>query len=230
VRVRSEAERASIQRLADQVLEELNVKRMELLPPDSSMLSYTVQPRMEVLGPKYGRVLPRLLAALRAGDGSSMQVAARTLQETGELALTVAGETIVLTPNEVEVEASAREGYVAAEDHGYVAVLDTTLTPELRAEGLARDLTHLLQDVRKRANLAIEDSIDTWLVLDAELAEVVEQYRSYVSEETLTRTLTLAVRGFGALEVEPPTTGFTEIVPAAKLGGHEVVVTVRKHR
>jgi isoleucyl-tRNA synthetase len=230
VRVRSDAERASIQRLADQALEELNVKRMELLPPDSSMLSYTVQPKMEVLGPKYGRLLPRLLAALRAGDSSSMQAAARTLQETGELVLNVEGETVVLTPDEVEVEASAREGYVAAEDHSYVAVLDTTLTPELRAEGLARDLTHLLQDVRKRANLAIEDSIDTWLVLDAELAGVVERYRSYVSEETLTRTLTLAVRGSSALDTAPPTTGYTETVPEARLGGHEVVVTVHKHR
>jgi isoleucyl-tRNA synthetase len=173
---------------------------------------------MEVLGPKYGRLLPRLLAALRSGGNSSMQAAARTLQETGKLALNVDGETIVLTPDDVDVEASAREGYVAAEDHGYVAVLDTALTPELR----------VLQDVRKRANLAIEDSIDTWLVLDAELAGVVERYRSYVSEETLTRALTLAVRGSG-VEVEPPTAGYTETVPAAKLGGHEVVVTVQKH-
>jgi isoleucyl-tRNA synthetase len=226
VRVRSDGERASIQRLADQVLEELNVKRMELLPPDSNMLAYTVQPKMEILGPKYGKLLPKVLAALRTGDSTSMQTAARTLQETGKLALSVAGETIVLSLDEVEVEARAREGYVAAEDHGYVAVLDTTLTSELTAEGLARDLTHLLQDVRKRANLAIEDSIDTWLVLDPELAGVVERYRGYVCEETLTRNLTVAIRG--ASDAEPPATGYTETVPAAKLGGHEVVVTVHK--
>ena len=61
----------------------------------------------------------------------------------------------------MEVEASAREGYVAAEERGYVAVLETTLTPELVAEGLVRDLTHLVQDVRKHAGLAIEDTIET---------------------------------------------------------------------
>ncbi|MGO8949195.1 MAG: isoleucine--tRNA ligase [Ktedonobacterales bacterium] len=230
VRVRYDAERASLQRLSDQVREELNVKRVELLPPDSDMLSYTVQPKMEVLGPKYGKLLPKVLAALRTGGTQTMQSAARTLQETGKLALNVDGQTIELSRDEVEIEASARAGYVAAEDHGYVAVLETTLTPELLTEGLARDLTHLLQDVRKRANLAIEDSIDTWLQLDAELAEVVERYRSYICEETLTRKLTVAIRGTDTEAAKPLAGGYTETVPAAKLGGHEVVATVRKHR
>ena len=138
----------------------LNVKRLEVLPPQSDMLHYTVQPRMAVLGPKHGRLLPKVLAraALRrhAGEGAH---AARN----GTLPLEVEGQTVELTPEEVEVEASAREGFVAAEDRGYVVLLDTQLTAELVAEGLVRDLTHLIQEVRKRAGLAIEDSIETWL-------------------------------------------------------------------
>ena len=232
VRVRSDEERASLERLADQVREELNVKRMELLPRDSDMLVFTVQPKMGVLGPRFGKLLPKVLAALRSGGIPAMQTAARMLQETGRLSLTVEGEAIELSADDVEIEASAREGYVAAEERGYVAVLETLLTPELRAEGLARDLTHLLQDVRKRANLAIEDSIDTRLELDADLAEVVDRYRGYLSEETLTRNLAIEVRDADSPEGETkhPAGSYTETIPAAKLGGHEVKVTLHKHR
>ena len=229
VRVRSDGERASLHRLADQVIEELNVKHLELLPPDSDMLTYTVQPKMDVLGPRFGKLLPKVLAALRSGGTSAMQSAAGSLQETGKLSLQVEGQETLLSLDDVEIEASARSGYVAAEDHGYVAVLETAITPELRAEGLARDLTHLLQDVRKRANLAIEDSIDTHLLLDNELAPVVERYRDYIREETLTRNLTVVVRDTDTAEAKSPTGSYTETVPAAKLGGHEVVVSIRKH-
>jgi isoleucyl-tRNA synthetase len=231
VRVTSDVERASLQRLSGQILDELNVKRLEMLPPESDMLVYTVEPKMSVLGPKYGKLLPRLLGTLRSGGASTMQAAARELQETGRLRLTVDGQPIELLAAEVEIEARAREGYVAAEERGYVAVLETQLTPELLAEGLVRDLTHLVQDVRKRAGLAIEDTIDTRLLLDADLAEVVERDRSYISDETLTRNLTIAVRGSDTVKaVKRPANSYTETIPAAKLGGHEVVVTVRKHR
>ena len=185
---------------------------------------------MAVLGPKHGKLLPKVLVALRARDAHAMQRAARELQETGRCSSTVEGQTVELLADEVEIEASAREGYVAAEEHGYVAVLDTQLTSELLAEGLVRDLTHLLQDVRKRANLAIEDSIDTWLLLDAELAGVVERERSYIGDETLTRKLTVLVRDSGGAAAGPLAGGYTETIPAAKLSGHEVVVTIQKHR
>jgi isoleucyl-tRNA synthetase len=231
VRVTSDAERISLERLSGQVLDELNVKRLELLPPESDMLVYTVEPKMAVLGPKYGKLLPRLLGTLRAGGTPAMQVAARELQETGKLRLTVEGQPVELLADEVEIEARAREGYVAAEERGYVAVLETALTPELLAEGLVRDLTHLVQDVRKRAGLAIEDAIDTQLLLDAELAEVVERDRSYICDETLTRSLTITVRGSDTVKAgKRPANSYTETIPAAKLGGHEVIVTLRRHR
>src|SRR5689334_21193013 len=222
-RVHSDAERESVARLADQVQDELNVQRLELLPPESDMLLYTIQPRMPVLGPKHGKLLPKVLAALRTGD---MQAKARTLLDTGRLPLVVEGQAMELTPDEVTVEASARAGFVAAEDKGYVVVLDTTLTPELIAEGLARDLTHFIQDVRKRAGFAIEDTITTTLATDAELAAVVERHRAYIQDETLTRELRVVTDGVNGAT---PAGAYREAISAAKLGGHEVVVTVAKH-
>ncbi len=128
-------------------------------------------------------------------------------------------------PEEVEVEASAREGYVAAEDRGYVAVIETTLTPELVAEGLVRDLTHLMQEVRKHAGLAIEDTIETWLATDADLAATVERFADYVKDETLTKQLTVVT---GDANGATPKGSYAEAIPAAKLGGHEAQVMVKK--
>ncbi|HEX9412504.1 MAG TPA: isoleucine--tRNA ligase [Ktedonobacterales bacterium] len=225
VRVMSEAERESLQRLQDQVLEELNVKRLAFLPAGSNMLSYALRPRPQVLGPKYGKQLPHVLAAVRALDAYA---AAEALREHGAVTVDVAGQPVRLTPEEVEVVASARDGFVAAEDRGYVAVLETALTPELVAEGLVRDLTHYLQDVRKRAGLEIEDAIDIWLSTDAELASIVRAQTSYVSDETLARHLHVAVSGQEGADDMPPTSAYTETIPAAKLGGHAVEVAIAK--
>jgi isoleucyl-tRNA synthetase len=176
-----------------------------------------------VLGPKYGKALPKILAAVRTLDPRAGAVA---LREQGELRVAVDGEPLVLLPEEVEVVASAREGYVAAEDHGYVVALETALSPELLAEGLVRDLTHHLQDVRKRAGLEIEDAIDAWLTTDAALAEIVRRDSAYVADETLARHLRVMVAG--AAEERPPARAHTETIPAAKLGGHEVAVAIAK--
>ena len=205
------------------MLEELNVKALDFLPAGSDMLAYALRPRPQVLGPKYGKLLPQVLTAVKALDAYD---GAEALREHGQLAVPVAGQTLTLTADEVEVVASAREGYVAAEDHGYVVALETALTPELLAEGLVRDLTHHLQDVRKHAGLEIEDAIDVWLTTDAELAAIARAQVGYVSEETLARHLHVMVAG--AAEERPPAVAYSETIPAAKLGGHEVTVAVAK--
>lgn len=219
VRAGTETERESLRRLGDQALEELNVKRLELLPAESDMLVYSLRPNHRALGPKLGTRMQPALAALKA---MNPQQAVHELRETGTLTVTVNGEPVTLTPEDVAVEASAREGFVAAEDRGYVVVLETALTPALVAEGLVRDLTHTVQDVRKRAGLAIEDSITLWLDTDADMTEIVRHHQSYIQAETLATALHLDAKGAA------PSDGYSETIPAAKLGGHEVTVTLRK--
>src|SRR5262249_40910230 len=93
VRVGNESEREALKRLGDQVLEELNVKRLELLAEGGDMLRFTVQPKMAALGPKLGKLLPKTLAALRSGD---MQTYARSLLANGALTFTVEGQSVTL--------------------------------------------------------------------------------------------------------------------------------------
>jgi isoleucyl-tRNA synthetase len=219
-RVPTAEERASLERLAGQVLEELNIKRLEFLPAESDMLVYTLKPRISVLGPKYGARMKALLGALKALD---VNETVRQLRATGQVTLAVDGQSVTLTEEELEVIATAREGYVAAEEAGYVAVIETSLTPELVEEGLVRDLTHFLQDMRKRADFLIEETISARLVTDSELAAVLKRYADYIKEEILARDLAVLTEG------APTGTGaFTDTIAPSKLGGHQVTVTLSR--
>ncbi len=220
-RVTSADERASLERLAGQVLEELNIKRLDFLPEDSDMLVYTLKPRVSLLGPKYGSLMKPLLGALNQLAPAD---AVRQLRATGKLVLTINGQEVALVEEELEAVATAKPGYVAAEDAGYVAAIETTLSPELVEEGLVRDLTHYLQDMRKKADFSIEESINAQLVTDAELAGVLNRYTDYIKDEILARDLTILTGELAA----SADGAYTDTIAPAKLGGHQVQVILSR--
>ncbi len=193
VRVPSLAEEEALHRLSEQVLEELNIKRLELISSDSDMLTYTLKPHVKVLGPKYGRLVQKILTKFKALDPHGAQEAARLLNETGILYFTLDGQQVELTSDEVEVVATARPGFVTAEERGYIVALETTITPQLREEGLVRDLTHYVQDMRKRAGFNIEDHIGLALYTDTELAEILLRYAEVIQAETLAYNLLISI-------------------------------------
>src|SRR3989475_4161570 len=160
---------------------------------DSNMLAYTLKPQVKVLGPKYGLLLQKILAAFKALDAHGAHEAARALRETGKLSLAIDGHQIELTPDEIEVVATARPGFVAAEDRGYVVALETTITPELREEGLVRNLTHYVQDMRKKAGFNIEDHITLTLYTNQDLASILHHHEETLRSETLADSLLIEV-------------------------------------
>jgi len=191
VRVAAAGEEEALQRLQGQVLEELNIKQLRLMSGDSDMLAYTLKPQVKALGPKYGPLVQKILAKFKALDAHGAQQAARELTESGSLQFTLDGQQVELSRDEVEVIATARPGFVAAEERGYVVALETIITPELREEGLVRDLTHYVQDMRKKAGLKIEDHIALMLYTDQELAAMLNRYRAALQAETLADRLTI---------------------------------------
>ncbi len=223
VRVGNEADQERLVRLADQALDELNIKELKLLPQHSEMLTASVKPKMAALGQKYRAQMPLILAALKSVTSDD----ALAFASSGQLPLKLSdGATVTLTPAEVDVQAGAQEGYVAAEDRGLVVVLDAHVTPDLEAEGLVRDLTHMVNTLRKKADFAIEDHIVTTIVTDAALAEIVGRFADDVREETLSDALTvLAANGTSPAL---PEGAFVEEIPAAKLGGHAVTLAIAR--
>lgn len=193
VHVPTTMEEEALQRLSGQVLEELNIKRLELMSDDSDMIAYTLRPNAKLLGPKYGPLMQQILLYFKNLSTHLAQAAASKLNTTGTLEIIVEERSVTLTVQEVEVIATARPGFVTAEERGYIVALQTTITPQLREEGLVRDLTHFIQDMRKKAGLNIEDHIGLALYTETELALVLQSYGNDVMSETLADNLLISI-------------------------------------
>ena len=135
--------------------DELNVKDVRVIGDESELVERRVKPLLPVIGRKYGTQVPAIMAAARANE----------VEYGADGSVTLGGVT--LAPDEVEILATPRPGTAVAHDEGVVVVIDTTLTPELRAEGDARELTRAIQDLRRQAELELDAQIELWLSGDA---------------------------------------------------------------
>ena len=152
------------------IADEINVKAVEVIADDSELVERRVKPLLPRIGKRLGPAIPAVMAAARDG-----QV---TFEADGSV--TLAGVT--LGPDDVEIQASPRPGTAVADHDGLVMVIDTALTPELRAEGDARELQRAIQDLRKDAGLELDDRIELWV---EGLSPDVAGHLASVAEETL---------------------------------------------
>ncbi len=165
------------------IAEELNVKQLEFCDDPSLYVEHEVVPNFKLLGPKLGKLLPKVKQWLTQQTGADLLA---NIRDNGQIDLTLDGQAIALTREEVEVRIKPRPGWTSANDQGVVVVLSTELTPDLVAEGLARDLVRLIQDRRKEIGCEYTDRIEVGLVTtSAELQRALEQFRDYITSETL---------------------------------------------
>lgn len=193
VRVPDAAARTAVERHADQILEELNVKRLELAAEDAELLSYRIKPNLPRVGKRYGKLIPQIRAALAEVDGAAI---AEAVAAASPVSLDVGGETLSFEPEDFLIETSSAEGYACAEESGYLAGLDTRLTPELQREGLVREVVRTVQDARKQAGLEVSDHIVLLVTGTEELAAAVSEHRDYLMAETLADRWEEAPEGF----------------------------------
>jgi len=188
IAVTSEVAKASaLQRLESPLLEELNVKRLILRTDAAGVEKVSIVPRMGVLGPKYKSAAGRVSAAIKVLDPREVAQAVATGRV---LTIHVGGMEYQIAPNEVEVRREMPEHLCAAEAEGVTLILDTAVTPELLAEGWARDTVRHIQEMRKEIGLNIEDRVHLRYSTDKEeLARALATWRDYIMGETLSLTM-----------------------------------------
>ena len=164
------------------VADELNVKVVEVRGTAAGLATRRVKPDLKVLGPKLGKELPKAQAALAAG--------ARVLEDG-----TVEAGEFRFAASEVLVEELPAAGFAVSSDPGVTVAIETALTPELEAEGLARELAHRVNVMRKDAGLAIEDRIA--LRYAGAIAPTVVRFREMLAAEALATSLTAGLAGRG---------------------------------
>ncbi|MFW6074065.1 MAG: isoleucine--tRNA ligase [Chloroflexota bacterium] len=178
---------ASVQTLQDQLLDELNVKALVPIDSPEEYAEYKLKPNFAALGPKYGKQMNALRGKIMALDPAEV---ARTFRAGETVTLELNGEQVSLNDEEILVDVDEREGFNVAEDGDVLVALDTTLTPELVAEGLARDFVRGVQDARKGAGLQIEETIRLVYEATGDEAAAIEEHADYIKGETLAEKLT----------------------------------------
>jgi isoleucyl-tRNA synthetase len=207
------AHQAWLEEHAELIADELNVKAVEFTTHGEEYISYSVVPNFKRLGPRLGKNMPAAKKVLGEADAGKLLA---ELKSDGKVSLKLPdGSAVVLDNEDIEVRLQARQGWAAAQGKGCVVVLATELTPELVAEGLARDVVRLIQDRRKDIACQYTDRIEIGLVTSSQvLASAIETFRDYISRETLAAQLM--------------TTPLRSIDPTqAKVLGHELAVYVR---
>ncbi len=231
---RDPATMAAIVRFKDQILDELNVKDVLPLTDRDGVVSYDIRPNLKLLGPKYGKRLGALRQALESAPPSSVAASV----EAGEpiTLLLNDGSSVELEPSEILVDLRKRAGYAAAQGPSTTVALDTSLTPELIQEGLARDFVRGVQDARKNAAYRIEQTIGVSYEADPEVIAAITAHDPYVRAEILAVRLDpQGETGFSdAIESEP----FAETDESARgdgafhdqisVGPHQVRVSLRR--
>src|SRR5215208_4573663 len=179
--------RAGVESLEDVVLDELNVKELRFGEPED-VVAYDLKPNLSVVGPKYGRLVPGIREALAQ---TPPEVGARAA--AGEpVAVTVEGEEIPLSPDELLVEPKEREGYALAREGDHSVALSTELDAELLDEGLVRELVHKVQNLRREQGLEIEEGIKVGLSGSPRISGLLSgRWGDYFRAEVLARELDL---------------------------------------
>jgi isoleucyl-tRNA synthetase len=175
-------ERAAIERMQDVVLDELNVKELRFVSEAGELGSYEVKPNYRTLGPRFGKQMPQVAAAVAALDPAHVTAA---LRDGGQLGVSVNGHDHELGPDDVTLAMQPLDGYQLEREGSHAVALELELDHELRREGLAREIVHAVQNARKGAGLQVEDRIELALGGDPELLAAARDHADHLAQETL---------------------------------------------
>jgi isoleucyl-tRNA synthetase len=185
--VANDAERAAIEARADLVTAELNVQELDIVTDESEQVSYSAKPNYRALGPRFGKKMPQVAAAVAALDAAHV---ASVLAEGGEIGIAIDGSDHSLGPDDVTLALEPLEGYEVEAEAGHAVALQLELDDDLRREGLAREIVHAVQNARKAAGLEITDRIDLTLAGDPDLLEAAQAHQDYLAGEVLATSVT----------------------------------------
>jgi len=213
VPVLNESFRKQFEAIESIVLTEVNVKQVEYLTDSLGIIKKKIKPNFKTLGPKYSKLMKQIAAMVTAMDQS--QIA--SFERDGSFDMVIGGEAVRLVSEDVEILTEDIPGWQVASDGNLTVALDIHVTPELRLEGIARELINRIQNLRKESGFEVTDKIELTVGNHPELAEALEKFGDYIC----TQTLALKLHRVDVTKVAADQ--LVEIDP-----GLETVLTVRK--
>jgi isoleucyl-tRNA synthetase len=183
--VLDEITRNEIIAVSDLIKSEVNVKEIELIDEGSGILVKQIKPNFKKLGPHFGKDMKVVAQAIGGFDAGEISL----LEKEGKISISVNEKNITLTLEDVEISSQDIEGWLVANNNGITVALDVTITPNLKNEGIARELVNRIQNIRKDAGYEVTDRVEV-RILENEILEVaVQENMDYIKQETLTEVL-----------------------------------------
>jgi isoleucyl-tRNA synthetase len=181
--VAADREREAIERLQLLLTDELNVKSVRYVSEADELGRFEVKPNYRALGPRFGKQMPQVAAAIAALDPAR-------LRDGGRAGISVDGKEHEIGPDDVQIALQPLDGYQVERSGTHAVALNLELDEALRNEGLAREVVHAVQAARKTAGLNVEDRIALTLGGDEELLAATRAHEDYVAGETLATSVT----------------------------------------
>ena len=193
-------ERDSIERHADIVREELNVKQLRFVTEADELGSYELKPNYRTLGPRFGKQMPKVAAAVAALDAASV---ASRLRDGKAVGVAIDGRDHELHTDDLLMGLQPLDGFQVEREGGHAVALDLAIADDLRREGLAREIVRAVQNHRKDAGLDVSDRVSLALGGDPELLDAAREHEAYVAGEVLAESVSYDLDGGGqATEVD----------------------------
>jgi isoleucyl-tRNA synthetase len=171
----------ALSKMKDVILEEVNIKELEVLEDDSTLVHKSAKANFKTIGPKFGKnakAVAERIKNLTAADISSI--------ERGEtVSLEIEGESLSISRDDVEILSEQIAGWIVESEGGVTVAVDTQLSKELISEGLAREFVNRIQNMRKDAGFQVTDKINIAFSGNSEFAIAINSFKNYISVETL---------------------------------------------
>ncbi|WP_010135632.1 isoleucine--tRNA ligase [Ochrovirga pacifica] len=191
-------QREDIQAVENLILSEVNVKEIELLDDASGILVKNIKPNFKVLGPRFGKNMKLVGAEIQKFTQEDIA----KLEREGKISITIEENLVDLTAQEVEISSQDIEGWLVVNQGGLTVALDVTISPELKNEGIARELVNRIQNQRKDSGFEVTDKIKLTVVATEDLKIAIETNETYIKSETLTEELAFVSELTSGLEIE----------------------------
>ena len=188
VPVADEKRRAAVEAIMDLVKSEINVKDLKIVGNDEGILVKSVKPDFKKLGPKFGKNMKAAAEIIKNLDAKSIAA----LERDGRLSFDLNGTPAEVEISDVEIISEDIPGWLVANEGNLTIALDVTVTPELRREGIARDIVNRIQNIRKARNYDITDRIRLVFAPGADTDDAIRDFADYISRQVLATSLEIA--------------------------------------
>ena len=192
------SQKAEIEAVSDLIKAEVNVKEILLLDDASGVLVKQIKPNFKALGPRFGKDMGLISKEIQGFSAEQIN----ELDSKGSLMIEIAGKSINLSLEDVEISSQDIPGWLVANANGITVALDITITDELRKEGIARELVNRIQNIRKDSGLEVTDKIKVELQKNGVLEEAILSNEDYIKSETLTESLVFVDQMINGTEIE----------------------------